>query len=402
MTNHAYIYDAVRTPRSKGKKDGSLHEVKPIDLGAGLLKGLESRHDLDTAYVDDVVMGCVGPVGEQGSDVAKMIVQRADWDESVPGVQLDRFCASGLEAVNMAAQKIASGWEDLVVAGGVESMSRVPMGSNGGAMGSDPSFQFQTSFVPQGIGADVIANLDGYSREDVDAFAMESQRRAAHARDNGYFDKSVLPVKDLNGLTILQRDDFIKPNTNMEGLASLKPSFELPGSLGFDDVILRKYNTLLKVEHVHTPGNSSGIVDGASAVLIGSEKAGKDLGLTPRARIVATAVLATCPIIMLTGPGPAAKKALEKAGMSPADIDLWEINEAFASVAMRYMKDLDIDHEITNVNGGAIAMGHPLGATGGMLVSVMLDELERRNLKRGMLSLCVGGGMGISTIIERV
>lgn len=402
MTNHAYIYDAVRTPRSKGKKDGSLHEVKPIDLGAGLLKGLESRHDLDTAYVDDVVMGCVGPVGEQGSDVAKMIVQRADWDESVPGVQLDRFCASGLEAVNMAAQKIASGWEDLVVAGGVESMSRVPMGSNGGAMGSDPSFQFQTSFVPQGIGADVIANLDGYSREDVDAFAMESQRRAAHARDNGYFDKSVLPVKDLNGLTILQRDDFIKPNTNMEGLASLRPSFELPGSLGFDDVILRKYNTLLKVEHVHTPGNSSGIVDGASAVLIGSEKAGKDLGLTPRARIVATAVLATCPIIMLTGPGPAAKKALEKAGMSPADIDLWEINEAFASVAMRYMKDLDIDHEITNVNGGAIAMGHPLGATGGMLVSVMLDELERRNLKRGMLSLCVGGGMGISTIIERV
>lgn len=402
MTNHAYIYDAVRTPRSKGKKDGSLHEVKPIDLGAGLLKGLESRHDLDTAYVDDVVMGCVGPVGEQGSDVAKMIVQRADWDESVPGVQLDRFCASGLEAVNMAAQKIASGWEDLVVAGGVESMSRVPMGSNGGAMGSDPSFQFQTSFVPQGIGADVIANLDGYSREDVDAYAMESQRRAAHARDNGYFDKSVLPVKDLNGLTILERDDFIKANTNMEGLASLKPSFEMPGSLGFDDVILRKYNTLLKVEHLHTPGNSSGIVDGASAVLIGSEKAGKDLGLTPRGRIVATAVLATCPIIMLAGPGPAAKKALKKAGMSSTDIDLWEINEAFASVAMRYMKDLDIDHEITNVNGGAIAMGHPLGATGGMLVSVMLDELERRNLKRGMLSLCVGGGMGISTIIERV
>ncbi|CAA0081704.1 Putative acyltransferase [Zhongshania aliphaticivorans] len=402
MTNHAYIYDAVRTPRSKGKKDGSLHEVKPVDLGAGLLKGLQGRHDLDTSYVDDVVIGCVGPVGEQGSDIGKMIVQRANWDESVAGVQLDRFCASGLEAVNFAAQKIASGWEDLVVAGGVESMSRVPMGSNGGAMASDPSFQFDTSFVPQGIGADVIANLDGYSREDVDAFALESQRRAAHARDNGYFDKSVLPVKDLNGLTILERDDFIKPDSTMEGLAKLKASFEMHGSIGFDDVILRKYNTLLKVEHVHTPGNSSGIVDGASAVLIGSEKAGKDLGLTPRGRIVSTAVLSTCPIIMLAGPGPAAKKALEKAGMTTADIDLWEINEAFASVAMRYMKDLDISHDITNVNGGAIAMGHPLGATGGMLVSTMLDELERRNLKRAMLSLCVGGGMGIATIIERV
>lgn len=402
MTNHAYIYDAVRTPRSKGKKDGSLHEVRPIDLGAGLLKGLQSRLDLDTSYVDDVVMGCVGPVGEQGSDVAKMIVQRAEWDESVPGVQLDRFCASGLEAVNFAAQKVASGWEDLVVAGGVESMSRVPMGSNGGAMVSDPSFQFDTSFVPQGIGADVIATLDGYRREDVDAFALESQKRAAHAQQNGYFDKSVLAVKDINGLTILEKDDFIKPNTTMDGLSKLKPSFEMMGGIGFDDVILRKYNTLLHVEHVHTPGNSSGIVDGASAVLIGSEKAGKDLGLTPRGRIVSTAVLSTCPIIMLAGPGPAAKKALEKAGLKRSDIDLWEINEAFASVAMRYMKDLDISHEITNVNGGAIAMGHPLGATGGMLISTMLDELERRNLKRAMLSLCVGGGMGIATIIERV
>ena len=402
MTNHAYIYDAVRTPRSKGKKDGTLHEVKPIDLGAGLLKGLQSRHDLDTSYVDDVIMGCVGPVGEQGSDIAKMIVQRAKWDESVAGVQLDRFCASGLEAVNFAAQKIASGWEDLVVAGGVESMSRVPMGSNGGAMASDPSFQMDTSFVPQGIGADVIANLDGYSREDVDAFALESQRRAAHARDNGHFDRSVLPVKDSNGLTILEKDDFIKPDSTMEGLGSLKPSFDMMGSVGFDDIILRKYNTLLRVEHVHTPGNSSGIVDGASAVLIGSEKAGKDLGLTPRGRVVSTAVLSTCPIIMLAGPGPAAKKALEKAGLTASDIDLWEINEAFASVAMRYMKDLDISHDVTNVNGGAIAMGHPLGATGGMLVSTMLDELERRNLKRAMLSLCVGGGMGIATIIERV
>ncbi|OUS00627.1 acetyl-CoA acetyltransferase [Gammaproteobacteria bacterium 42_54_T18] len=402
MTNHAYIYDAVRTPRSKGKKDGSLHEVKPIDLGAGLLKGLQTRHDLDTSYVDDVVLGCVTPVGEQGSDVAKMIVQNAGWDESVAGVQLDRFCASGLEAVNIAAQKIASGWEDLVVAGGVECMSRVPMGSNGGAMAGDAAFQLKSGFVPQGIGADVIASLEGWSREDVDAYALESQKRAANARDNGYFDKSVLPVTDKNGLTILEKDDFIKPDTTLEGLGNLKASFEVMGGFGFDDVILKKYNTLEKVNHVHTPGNSSGIVDGASAVLIGSEKAGKDLGLTPRGRILSTAVLANCPIIMLTGPGPAAKKALDKAGLKASDIDLWEINEAFASVAMRYMKDLDISHEVTNVNGGAIAMGHPLGATGAMLVSTMLDELERRGLKRAMLSLCVGGGMGISTIIERV
>jgi len=402
MTNHAYIYDAVRTPRSKGKAGGSLNEVKPIDLGAGLLRGLQARLDLDTSYVDDVVLGCVAPVGEQGSDVAKMIVQNADWDESVAGVQLDRFCASGLEAVNIAAQKIASGWEDLVVAGGIESMSRVPMGSNGGAMGSDAAFQLKTGFVPQGIGADTIASLEGWSREDVDAFALESQRRATHARDNGYFDRSVMPVLDKNGLTILEKDDFIKPGSTMEGLGKLKASFEMMGSFGFDDVIKKKYNTLERIDHVHTPGNSSGIVDGASAVLIGSEKAGKDLGLTPRGRIVSTAVLANCPIIMLTGPGPAAKKALDKAGLQASDIDLWEINEAFASVAMRYMKDLDISHEVTNVNGGAIAMGHPLGATGGMLVSTMLDELERRGLKRAMLSLCVGGGMGISTIIERV
>ena len=402
MSNTAYIYDALRTPRSKGKAGGTLHEVKPIDLGAGLLRALQARHDLDTAYVDDVVMGCVTPVGEQGSDVAKMIVQNADWDESVAGVQLDRFCASGLEAVNIAAQKVASGWEELVVAGGVECMSRVPMGSNGGAMGGDPAFSLKSGFVPQGIGADTIATLEGWSREDVDAFALASQQRAAHARDSGYFDRSVVPVKDKNGITILERDDFIKPGTTMEGLAGLRASFEGIGQLGFDDVILRKYTTLEKINHVHTPGNSSGIVDGASAVLIGSEKAGRDLGLTPRGRIVATAVLSTDPIIMLTGPGPAAQKCLDRAGLKTSDIDLWEINEAFASVALRYMKDLGIDHEVTNVNGGAIAMGHPLGATGAMLVSTMLDELERRDLKRAMLSLCVGGGMGISTIIERV
>ena len=402
MSNTAYIYDALRTPRSKGKVGGSLNEVKPIDLGAGLLRALQQRHDLDTAYVDDVIMGCVTPVGEQGSDVAKMIVQNADWDESVAGVQLDRFCASGLEAVNSAAAKVASGWENLVVAGGIECMSRVPMGSNGGAMGGDAAFSMKSGFVPQGIGADTIATLAGWSREDVDRYALESQRRAAHARDNGYFDKSVVPVVDCNGLTILERDDFIKPDSTLEGLGGLRASFEVMGQFGFDDIILNKYNTLEKINHVHTPGNSSGIVDGSSAVLIGSEKAGKDLGLTPRGRIVATAVLSTDPIIMLTGPGPAAKKCLRTAGLQPSDIDLWEINEAFASVAMRYMKDLDIEHEVTNVNGGAIAMGHPLGATGAMLVSTMLDELERRNLKRAMLSLCVGGGMGISTIIERV
>lgn len=400
--NTAYIYDAIRTPRSKGKADGSLHEVKPIDLGAGLLRALQERHDLDTSYVDDVVMGCVSPVGEQGSDIAKMIVQNAGWDESVAGVQLNRFCASGLEAVNTGAQKVASGWENLVVAGGVECMSRVPMGSDGGAMTNDPAFAIEQSFVPQGIGADTIATIDGYSRDDVDAYAMESQRRAAHARDSGYFDGSVIPVKDKNGLMILERDDFIKPDTTMEVLGKLRPSFEMMGNMAFDEIILNKYNTLEGISHVHTPGNSSGIVDGASAVLIGSEQAGKDLDLIPRGRIVAGSILASDPVIMLAGPGPAAKKCLKTAGLTPDDIDLWEINEAFASVALRYMKDLDIDHSITNVNGGSIAMGHPLGATGAILVSTMLDELERRQLKRAMLSLCVGGGMGISCLIERV
>ncbi|MDG1907151.1 MAG: acetyl-CoA C-acetyltransferase [Arenicella sp.] len=402
MSNTAFIYDAVRTPRSKGKASGTLHEVKPVDLGAGMLRALQERNDLDTSYVDDVIMGCVSPVGEQGSDIGKMIVQNAEWDESVAGFQLNRFCASGLEAVNTAAQKVASGWEQLVVAGGVECMSRVPMGSDGGPMGSDATFMVKTSFVPQGIGADTIATLDGYSREDVDAYAMESQRRAAHARDSGWFDQSVIPVRDKNGNIILERDDFIKPNTTMEALGGLRSSFAEMGKYGFDDLVLRKYTELSHINHVHTAGNSSGIVDGASAVLIGSEKAGKDLGLKARARIVAGSILASDPIIMLAGPGPSAKKALKTAGMTENDIDLWEINEAFASVAMRYMKDLDIDHSITNVNGGSIAMGHPLGATGACLVSTMIDELERRDKQRAMLSLCVGGGMGISCIIERV
>ncbi|MFA7554878.1 MAG: acetyl-CoA C-acetyltransferase [Spongiibacteraceae bacterium] len=402
MPHTAYIYDAVRTPRSKGKKDGSLYEVKPVALAAGLLRELQQRHDLDTSCVDDVVMGCVSPVGEQGGDIAKTIVQFADWDESVPGVQLDRFCASGLEAVNIAAMKIASGWEDLVVAGGVESMSRIPMGVAGGSWLNDPEISIHNNSVPQGVGADTIATLEGWSREDVDAFALSSQQRAAAAQANGYFDRSMVPVKDLNGVTILAKDDFIKPNTTMEILGGLRPSFQSMGAIGFDELMLRKYPQLPAVNHVHTPGNSSGIVDGASAVLIGSEKIGKDLGLTPRGRIVATAVLATDPVIMLTGPGPAAKKVLQKAGMTTADIDLFEINEAFASVVLRFMKDLDISPDVTNVNGGAIAMGHPLGATGAMLVSIMLDELERRNKKRGLLALCVGGGQGIATIIERV
>ncbi|NRA30322.1 MAG: acetyl-CoA C-acetyltransferase [Parvularculaceae bacterium] len=402
MQSEAFIFDAVRTPRSKGKSSGALHEVKPVKLLGGLLNALEQRHDLDTAYVDDVVMGCTSPLGDQGSNVAKAAVINAGWDESVPGVQLDRFCASGLEAVNIAAAKVGSGQEDLMVAGGVESMSRVPMGSAGGAMFADVEYVFNNKSVPQGIGADLIATIEGWTREDVDAYAVESQKRAAHARDGGRFDRSVIPVKDENGFTILERDDFIKPGTDMQKLGALNASFEAIGGYGYDDMALSRYPQVAAIKHVHTPGNSSGIVDGASAVMIGSEKAGKDLGLTPRGRIVSTAVLATDPIIMLIGPGPAAKKALDKAGLTVNDVDLWEINEAFASVAMRYMKDLDIGHEVTNVNGGAIAMGHPLGATGAMLVSTMLDELERQDKKRAMISLCVGGGMGISTLIERV
>ena len=401
MTNQAYIYDAIRTPRSKGKQGGSLNEVKPFALAAGLLKELQSRHHIDTSYVDDVILGCVTATGEQGGNIAKAAVQAADWDESVPAMQLSRFCASGLEAVNTAAQKIASGWENLIVAGGVESMSRVPMSSDGGAW-LDPEFTQQTGFVPQGIGADMVATLGGWSREDVDRFAVQSQKRAAHAQEQGYFKKSVVPVKDRNGMTILAEDNFIRPNTNLEILGGLKASFEVMGRGEMDDLILSKYNTVERVDHVHTGGNSSGIVDGASVVLIGSEKAGNDLGLNPRGRIVAMAVTSTEPTIMLVGPGPAAQKCLTVAGLTTKDIDLWEINEAFASVAMRYMKDLGISSEITNVNGGAIALGHPLGATGGMMVSIMLDELERRGLKRAMLSLCAAGGMGISTIIERV
>ncbi|MQA18723.1 acetyl-CoA C-acetyltransferase [Rugamonas rivuli] len=397
----AYVYEAIRTPRGKGKKDGSLHSVKPITLLSGLMRELQSRHKLDTALIDDVVLGCVTPVGDQGADIAKIAALAAGWDWKVAGVQLNRFCASGLEAVNLAAQKVRSGWEDLVVAGGVESMSRVAMGSDGGAWALDPETSLNTDFLPQGIGADLIAMLDGYTREQVDAYAMRSQQKAAAARAAGRF-RSVVPVCDQNGVLILAEDEFIKPNTTIATLSGLKPSFETAGKMGFDSVALRKYPQLERVDHIHTAGNSSGIVDGAALALIGSKAAGDRLGLKPRARVLATAVTGTDPTIMLTGPAPAARKALKKAGLDIADIDLFEVNEAFASVVMRFMTELGVPEEKVNVNGGAIALGHPLGATGCMLLGTLLDELEARELKRGLITLCVGGGMGIATIIERV
>ncbi|VWX50591.1 acetyl-CoA C-acetyltransferase [Novosphingobium sp. 9U] len=402
MAEAAFIYDAIRTPRSRGKADGALNEVKPIDLVTTLLNELQARHDLDTSKVDDVLLGCVSPVMEQGSVLPKIALQKAGWDESVPGAQVNRFCASGLDTFNTAAAKVASGWEDLVCAGGFESMSRVPMGSDGGPFSEDPATGIATSFVPQGIGADLIATIEGFSRDDVDAFAVSSQKKAAFAQANGWFDRSVVPVKDENGLVILERDDFIKPDTDMQTLGSLKPSFAGLGSFGFDDIALAKYNKVERINHVHTPGNSSGIVDGASLVMLGNERIGKELGLTPRGRVLSTAVIATEPTIMLTGPGPASFKALRKAGLTMADIDLVEINEAFASVALMLQRQLDVPDERLNVVGGAIAMGHPLGATGGALVSTVLDELERRSLKRALLCMCVGGGMGIAAIIERV
>ncbi len=398
----AFVYDAIRTPRGKGKKDGSLHEVKPVNLLAGILSDLQQRNDLDTAAVDDVVMGVVSPIGEQGSVIAKVAALKAGWDWRCSGVQLNRFCASGLEAVNMAAMKVRSGWEDLVVAGGVESMSRVPIGADGGAWAQDPETNSATLFVPQGIGADLIATLSGFSRHDVDAFAVESQRRAAAARSAGYFDKSVVPVKGSLGQVILAQDEFIKPNTTVETLAGLKPSFEQLGAMGFDAVALQRYPEVARIDHVHHAGNSSGIVDGAAAVLIGSEAAGNLHGLKPRARIVAVALSGADPTIMLTGPMPAARKALAKAGMTLDQIDLFEINEAFAAVPMKFMQEMNVSHERVNVNGGAIAMGHPLGATGAMILGILIDELHRRNLRYGLATLCVGGGMGIATIVERV
>jgi acetyl-CoA C-acetyltransferase len=399
---NAMIFDAVRTPRGKGKKDGSLYEVKPVDLLAGLLTQLQKRLAFDPAQLDDVVMGVVSPVGEQGAVIAKTAALKAGWDFRVAGMQINRFCASGLEAVNLAAQKVASGWEDMVVAGGVESMSRVPLGSDGGAWAQDPETNFATGFVPQGIGADLIATLAGWEREDVDRFAFASQQRAAAAQAEGRFDRSVIAVQDAIGLTILERDEFIKPRTTLEGLGALKLAFGELGAIGFDAVALARYPQVERIRHVHTAGNSSGIVDGAAAVLIGSEAKGREMGLTPRGRIVATALSGADPTIMLTGPMPATRKALAKAGLTVEDIDLFEVNEAFAAVPMRFMLEMGVPHEKVNVNGGAIALGHPLGATGAMLVGTLLDELERRKLKRGLVTLCVGGGMGIATIIERV
>lgn len=402
MSTEAFIYDAIRTPRGKGKKDGSLHEVKPVNLLAGVLVDLQRRNGFDTAAVDDVVMGVVSPVGDQGAVIAKVAALKAGWDFRASGVQINRFCASGLEAVNMAAQKVRSGWEDLVVAGGVESMSRVPIGADGGAWAQDPETNSATLFVPQGIGADLIATLEGFSRADVDAFALESQQRATEARAAGYFANSVVPVKDFLGQIILGEDEFIKPQSTLEGLGALKPAFDQLGAMGFDAVALQRYPQVERIRHVHHAGNSSGIVDGAAAVLVGSEAAGRTHGLKPRARIVAAALSGADPTIMLTGPMPATRKALAKAGLTVDQIDLFEVNEAFAAVVMRFMREMKVPHDKVNVNGGAIAMGHPLGATGAMILGMLVDELHRRKLRYGLATLCVGGGMGIATIVERI
>ncbi len=398
----ALIFDAIRTPRGKGKADGALHSVKPVNLVAGLLTALAQRSDLDTQQVDDIVLGCVTPVGDQGADIAKTAALVADWAVSVAGVQVNRFCASGLEAVNLGAMKVRSGFEDLVVVGGVESMSRVPMGSDGGAWVLDPQTNLHSHFTPQGIGADLIATLEGFSREDVDTFALQSQQKAARASADGSFSKSLIAVQDQNGIVLLGHDEFIRGDSTLDGLGKLKPSFEMMGQMGFDATALRVYSHVERINHVHTPGNSSGIVDGAALMLIGSEAKGRELGLQPRARIVATAVTSTDPTIMLTGPAPATRKALAKAGLRVEDIDLFEVNEAFASVVLKFIKDMGIDAARVNVNGGSIAMGHPLGATGCAILGTLLDELEVRQQRYGLATLCVGGGMGIATIIERL
>jgi len=398
----ALIFDALRTPRGRGKADGALHSVKPVNLVAGLLTALQQRTALDTSQVDDLVLGCVTPVGDQGADIGKTAVQVADWDVSVAGLQINRFCASGLEAVNLGAMKVRSGFEELVVVGGVESMSRVPMGSDGGAWALDPQTNLHSHFTPQGVGADLIATLEGFSRHDVDAYALHSQQKAARARADGSFNKSLVPVQDQNGIILLDHDEFIRAESTLEGLGKLKPSFEMIGQMGFDATALRVYSHVERIDHVHTPGNSSGIVDGAALMLIGSEAKGKALGLQPRARIVATAVTSTDPTIMLTGPAPATRKALAKAGLRVEDIDLFEVNEAFASVVLKFIKDMAVDPHKVNVNGGSIAMGHPLGATGCAILGTLLDELEARRLRYGLATLCVGGGMGIATIIERL
>ncbi|MBW0274050.1 acetyl-CoA acetyltransferase [Nocardia sp. MH4] len=400
----AFIYDAIRTPRGRGKKNGALHGVKPLDLVVGLIEELKVRYPgLDPAAIDDIVLGVVSPVGDQGADIAKTAALAAGLPDTVAGVQLNRFCGSGLEAVNTAAQKVRSGWEQLVIAGGVESMSRIPLGSDGGAWAMDPVTNYSTYFVPQGVSADLIATIEGFTREDVDAFAVRSQQKAAAAWSGGYFAKSVVPVRDINGAVLLDHDELMRPDTTVESLAGLTPSFAAMGEMGgFDAVALQRYHQVEKIDHVHHAGNSSGIVDGSALVLIGSEAAGAAAGLTPRARVVASAVSGSDSTIMLTGPVPATEKVLALAGLTVDDIDLFELNEAFASVVLNYQKKLAIPDEKLNVNGGAIAMGHPLGATGAMITGTMVDELERRGARRALITLCIGGGMGIATIIERI
>ena len=400
----AYIYDAVRSPRGKGKADGALHEIPPIELASQVLRAIPARTGINTADVDDVILGCVTPVGEQGADIARVAVLNADYAESVPGVQVNRFCASGLEAVNMAAAKVASGEANFAIGGGIESMSRIPMASDGGAWATDPAVAYKTYFAPQGIGADLIATKFGFSRTDVDAYAIESQRRAKKAWDEGRFVKSILPIRDVIGEIILDYDEHMRPEADMQSLAALKPSFQAMGEQmpGFDTVAYMRYPEVEKIDHVHHAGNSSGIVDGAAAVLIGSKAMGEKYGLKPRARIRAAASIGSEPMIMLTGPESIAHKLLDRAGMSKSDNDLWELNEAFASVVLRYMQALDLDHAQINVNGGAIAMGHPLGATGAMVLGIALDELERSGKGTALINLCVGAGMGTGTIIERV
>ena len=398
----ALLFDHVRTPRGKGKRDGSLHQATPVWLLRTLLQSLQQRLDLDTSLVDDVVLGCVTPIGEQGSDIARTAVLDAGWAQTVAGVTQSRFCASGLESVNLAAAKVASGFEDLVVAGGVESMSRWPMASDGGAWFMDPRVNHALGFVPQGVGADLIATLEGWGRADVDAYALRSHQRAAAARAAGRFERSIVPVHDIAGLPMLAEDETIRPGASLDAMAQLQPSFAKIGAMGYDATALRRYTTVERIEHVHHAGNSSGIVDGAALMLVGTREAGRRAGLRPRARLRAAAVIGSEPTIMLTGPTPACRKALGKAGMRPADIDLWEINEAFAVVPMKTARDLEVDLERVNVNGGSIALGHPLGATGCIILGTLLDELERRDLATGLATLCVGGGMGIATIIERV
>ena len=400
MSNDAFIYDAIRTPRGKGKPGGALYEVKPIDLITNLLEEMKSRHDLDTTQVEDLVLATGEPVREQGQNIAKTALVYSSWDDVTTGAQLHRYCAGGLDAVNTIAMKIMSGMESMGAAGGVESMSRLGIGASGAAAG-DAWVAMHSYGISQGLGADLMASLDGFSREDVDRYACQSQARAAHARDNGYFDKSMVPVRDLNGVTILDHDELIRPTTP-EGLAKLKPSFSMFNDFGHGDFLKFKYPQVERVECIHTPGNSSGVVDGASLVLLGNKEAGDDQGLKPRARIVSCALTGTEPTIMLAGPAPAAQKALKLANMTVDDIDLFELNEAFASVVLRFQQLMDVSDEKINVNGGAIAMGHPIGATGAIVLGTVLDELERRDLKTALVTLCAGGGIGIATIIERV